>query len=208
MIRKYSPLTLAWKDSYKGGDSPSQHDHCTGMPKQEVPAGNVSESDTSDTSDSDKNCNREENEPEVGPDRIQIPSITNDNEVKSHVTHVTHVTPTQEDTTSLSYASNIIKCISKSLLSAKENERCKQSSLKDEQINIFYQVFNELENTSNLQPGSYSSDDKGTIGIEELRCRLVLVGKLTANDAEWIIKEMQRIGNIKEVMFDTFRKAS
>jgi len=182
------------------------------MPKQEVPARNVSESDTSDTSDSDKNSNREENDPEVDPDRIQVPSITIDNEVKSHVIHVTHVTPTQNDTatataTSLSYPSNTMKGIS-ILFSAKERERCKQSSLTGEQINIFYQVFNELENASKLQPGSSSSDDKGTIGIEELRCRLVLVGKLTPNDADRIIKEMQRIGNIEEVMFDTFRKAS
>ena len=63
-------------------------------------------------------------------------------------------------------------------------------------------MFNELEN------GSYSSDDKGTIGTEELRSRLVLVGKFTPNDADRIIKEMRRIGNIKEVMFDTFRRAS
>jgi hypothetical protein len=91
--------------------------------------------------------------------------------------------------------------------SAKERERCKQTSLTGEQINVFYQVFNELENASNLHPGSFSSDDRGTVGREELRSRLVLVGKFTANDADWIIKEMQRIRNIKEVMFDTFRRA-
>lgn len=94
------------------------------------------------------------------------------------------------------------------LPSEKERDRCKQSSLTDEQINIFYQVFNELENASNLQPGSFSSDDKGTIGGEELRSRIVSVGKFTANYAEWIVKEMQRIGNIKKVAFDTFRRAS
>src|SRR5215469_16734976 len=123
VIRKYSPLTVAWKDSYKGGDVPAyddiggdNHDDKTG---QEVSTGKGPESDTSDTSDSDKKCNGEENEPEVGPGRIQVPSITNDKEVKSHVTHVTQVTPTQKDTTtSLSYASNNIKGIS-SLLSAK-----------------------------------------------------------------------------------------
>jgi hypothetical protein len=69
-------------------------------------------------------------------------------------------------------------------------------------------VFNELENASNLQPGSYSSDDKGTIEGGELRSRLVSVGKFTANDAEWIVKEMQRIGNINKVALDTFRRAS
>jgi hypothetical protein len=71
------------------------------------------------------------------------------------------------------------------LPSEKERERCKQTSLTDEQVNIFYQVFNELENASNQQPGSFSSDDKGTIGGRELRSRLVSVGGFTANDADW-----------------------
>src|SRR5215467_11612063 len=76
---------------------------------QEESTGKGPESDTSDTSDSDKKCNGEENKPEVGPGRIQVPSITNDKEVKSHVTHITQVTPTQKDTTtSLSYASGLI----------------------------------------------------------------------------------------------------
>ena len=117
LIRKYSPLTVAWKDSYKGGDVPAyddiggdnhddSHNNKTG---QEESTGKGPESDTSDTSDSDKKCNGEENEPEVGPGRIQVPSITNDKEVKSHVTHITQVTPTQKDTTtSLSYASGLI----------------------------------------------------------------------------------------------------
>ncbi len=93
-------------------------------------------------------------------------------------------------------------------LSAKERERCKQTFLTEEQVNAFYRVFNELENASNLQPGSYSPDDKGTMGGGELRGRLVSVGKFTANDADWIVKEMQRIGNIKKVALDTFRRVS
>jgi hypothetical protein len=81
LIRKYSPLTLAWKDSYKGGDIPAaatdddrggdnNDDSQTG---QEKSTRKVPESDTSDTSDSDKKCNEEENEPEIDPDRIQVP---------------------------------------------------------------------------------------------------------------------------------------
>jgi hypothetical protein len=202
-------------DNYddRGGDN--YDDSLNNKTGQEKSTGNVSESDTSDTSDSDKKCNGDEEiVPEVISSKTKFPSVATDKEIKSDVTHVTHVTPTRTDTTAnLSHESTTINAESKvidiaGLLSAKERERCKQSSLTDEQINIFYQVFNELENTSNLHPGSYSSDDKGTIGGGELRGHLVSVGKFTPNDAEWIVKEMQRIGNIKKVALDTFRRVS
>jgi hypothetical protein len=175
----------------------------------------MSESDTSDTSDSDKKRNNnEEKGSEVVFDRPQCPSTTTDKDIMSHVTHVTHVTSIRTNTTAnISHTSNIINGEGTvieiaGLPSEKERERCKQTSLPDEQVNTFYRVFNELENASNLQPGSYSSDDKGTIGGGELRGRLVLEGKVTPNDADWIVKEMQRIGNINKVVFDTFRRAS
>lgn len=141
------------------------------------------------------------------------PQITTEKEILN-VNHVNHVTPAQRCSTNPSCnaantvdADGTVRDIAGSL-SAKERERCKQTSLTDEQVNIFYQVFNELENVSNLNPGSFSSDDKGTIGREELKSCLVSVGKFTENDADWLVKEMQRIGNIKKVAFDTFRRAS
>jgi hypothetical protein len=198
-----SPFILAWKDSYKGGDvdipthqnrGGDNYDDGRGNNTGQVEStGKVSESDTSDTSDSDKKSNREDEvRSEVVPDSLEIPSTTTNKDTMSDVTHVIHVTPA---------------VATAGLLSEKERDRCKKTSLTDEQINIFYQVFNESENASNLNPGSFSSDDRDTIGREELRNRLVLVGKLPANDADWMVKEMQRVGNIKEVMFDTFRRA-
>jgi hypothetical protein len=219
LITSYSPLTLVWKDSYKGGDIPAAdtaddrvgdnyEDSLNNKTGQEQSTGKVPESDTSDTSDSDKGCNGdEENGSEVVPDRTHVPSFTPDKDIMSDVTHVTHVTSTQTDATNFSCASDTINAegtVVDSLLdlSEKERDRCKQTSLTDGQIIAFYQVFNELENESNLQPCSFSSDDKGTIGGEELTSRLV-----PANDADWLVKEMQRIGNIRKVAFDTFRRA-
>jgi len=212
VILSYSPLILAWKNTYKGVDMdiPSRHpDGDRRNTEQDESSEKVSESDTSDTSDSEKKGVNQE----VASNKAKIPSVTTDKEIKSDVTDVTHVTPTQRDTANFSRASDTINAEGtvmdiEGLLSEKERERCKQTSLTYEQINTFYRVFNELENVSNLHPGSFSSDDKGTIYREELRSRLVSVGKLTANDADWIIKEMRRIGNIKEVMFDTFRRVS
>ena len=49
---------------------------------------------------------------------------------------------------------------------------------------------------------------RALIGGGELRGHLVSVGKFTASDADWIVKEMQRVGNIKKVALDTFRRVS
>ena len=124
LIRKCSPLTLAWKDSYKGGDIPAADtaddrggDNYDEYNKtgQEKSTGEVSESDTSDTSDSDKKCNGdEESVPEVVSNKPKIPSVDADKKIMSDVTHVTHVTPTRTDTTAnLSDASNTISAESK-----------------------------------------------------------------------------------------------
>jgi len=161
-------------------------------------------------------CNKEE-ESGIVPDRPKIPSITAHKDIMLHVTHVTHGTSIQSGTTtSSSQTSDTMNRVDGNstvmdvtdLPSAKERDRCKLIDLTDEQVNTVYRVLIKLETESNLQPGSYSSSDKGTLGGEELRSRLVLSGQFTADDANWIVKEMQRIGNIKKVAFDTFRRAS
>jgi hypothetical protein len=219
LILSISPLILAWKDSFRGSDMDIPNKRRDDNATSQEESREEFESDTGDMSDRDKKGNNEENE----SDKVihTIPLATTHKDITSHVTPVTPVTSTETGTTTdTSHTSNTEKRVDRDrggedidmdiadLCSAKERDRCKLIPLTDEQVNNFYRVLIKLETESNLQPGSYSSDDKGTIGGKELRNRLVLSGQFAADDANRIVKEIQRIGNIKKVAFDTFRRAS
>jgi hypothetical protein len=224
LIISYSPLTLAWKDSYKGGvvdNSPSQisedkNNDGYGHSKigQQDSTRKVFESDTSDTSDGDIKGNENGREKDKLPHRPELPFSTADKDKMSHVTHVTHVTSEQSGTDNPNQpnpASEVREnttCIDAAeFLSSKEREKCKQTTLTDEQISIFCQMFKNLEAESNLNPGSFSSDDKGTVGGEELRLRIVSSSNCKADEADRIVTELHRVGVIKKVAFDTFKRA-
>jgi DNA replicative helicase MCM subunit Mcm2 (Cdc46/Mcm family) len=219
LILSISPLILVWKDSFRGSDMDIPNKRRDDNATSQEESREEFESDTGDMSDRDKKGNNEENE----SDKVihTIPLATTHKDITSHVTPVTPVTSTETGTTTdTSHTSNTEKRVDRDrggedidmdiadLCSAKERDRCKLIPLTDEQVNNFYRVLIKLETESNLQPGSYSSDDKGTIGGKELRNRLVLSGQFAADDANRIVKEIQRIGNIKKVAFDTFRRAS
>lgn len=223
LIISLSPLTLAWMDSYKGGETSisirNQEDKNNDNKKEEDSTVKESENDTSDTSDGDTIDTNWRNEV---PPRPLVPITTGDEDMEScviPVIPVIPVTPQKVATTTVSNSSskpaytNMVDqnspCNAVLLLSVKEKERCKQTNLTDEQVNVFYQAFNELEYASNHgYPGSYSSNDKGTVGGEELRLRIVSSDNFTADDANWIVDEIQRVGNIKKEAFDTFKRTS
>jgi hypothetical protein len=75
-----------------------------------------------------------------------------------------------------------------------------------EKMIVFDKVFDELVRAS--QVSAKMEADKDTVGRGELRNRLISSGVFDLKDASSIIDIMLRIKRIKQVKWDTYRRAS
>jgi len=73
---------------------------------------------------------------------------------------------------------------------------------------VFWQVYERLELYEQQKPSNYSQSDKNTVSGMKLQESLLATGKFHNNEAAVILENMVKVGKLKQVMLDTFRKVN
>lgn len=71
---------------------------------------------------------------------------------------------------------------------------------------VLWKTYIPLEEQQEQDPTNYTQADKKTVGGAQLRERLVSSGHFSEDEAIEIISDMVKVGKLKEVMLDTYRR--
>jgi hypothetical protein len=71
---------------------------------------------------------------------------------------------------------------------------------------VLWETYVPLEEQQEQDPNNQMQADKKTVGGAQLRERLVSSGHFSQDEAIEIISDMVKVGKLKEVMLDTYRR--